>query len=239
MLGWPDRALARTREGIALARQIGHPFTLALALVFETVLHALRGDVADQQERAAEAIALSEEYGFPLFLGLARTLHAASRVAAGEHEAAAEMGAGAARSGGTGNLGGAPGLLSVLGDAYLAAGQLSEARAAVQGGLALAAQTGQHFMDAELHRLRGEIELAAGSAPADAEALFQRALEIARAQEAKSLELRAATSLARLLHGRGRRGEARALLQPVYDWFTEGLDTQDLRDARMLLKDLT
>jgi predicted ATPase len=94
------------------------------------------------------------------------------------------------------------------------------------------------FWDADLHRLLGEIVLATGGAPADAEALFQRALAIARAQEARSFELIAATSLARLWRAQGRRAEAHALLAPVYGWFSEGFDTGDLVAARTLLDEL-
>jgi DNA-binding winged helix-turn-helix (wHTH) protein/tetratricopeptide (TPR) repeat protein len=238
ILGWPDRALARAREAVALARQLGHPFSLGHALMFETVVHLLRRAAAEQRERAAELMAFGEKHGFPFFLGLARTFHAAARVAAGEPEAVADLLPGLAQSGGTGSRAGAPGLLSVVGEAYLTAGRHSEARGAVEGGIALAAQTGQAHMDADLHRLRGEIVLAAGGTPADAEAHFHRALEIARSQEARSYELRAVTSLARLWRDQGRRAEARALLQPVYDWFTEGFDTADLKDAKALLDEL-
>jgi len=198
----------------------------------------MRRDVSSQRERAAEAMAFSEAHGFPFWLGLASTFHAAARVAAGEQEAVADLLPGLVQSGGTGNRGGAPGLLSVVADAYLTAGKLAEARSAVEGGLALAAQTGQHFMDAELHRLAGEIELAGGGAAADAEALFLRSLEIARSQEAKSPELRTATSLARLWRDQGRRVEARELLAPIHAWFTEGFDTRDLVEAKALLAEL-
>jgi predicted ATPase len=125
-----------------------------------------------------------------------------------------------------------------LAEAYLAVGGLSEARRAAEAGLALAAQTGQHFFDAELRRLQGGTALAEGSAPAEADAHFRRALEIARSQEARCFELRAATSLARLWQRQGRKVEARALLAPIYAWFTEGFDTQDLLDAKALLEEL-
>ncbi|MEE9280078.1 MAG: adenylate cyclase, partial [Myxococcota bacterium] len=104
---------------------------------------------------------------------------------------------------------------------------------------ARAEETGQHFWDAELHRLRAQILLAKGDgAEEQAEALFRRSLEIARGQEAKSLELRTATSYARLLAKRGQRDQARDLLAPVYDGFTGGLGTQDLKDAKELLAEL-
>src|SRR5262245_40432131 len=238
MLGWPDRALARAREAVASARQLGHSFSLGYALSFETVVHLQRRAASEQRERAAELMAFAEKHGFPFFLGIARTVHAAARVAAGEPKAVVDLLPGLTQSGRTGQRNGAPGMLSIVGQAYLTAGQLSEARGAVEGGLALSAQTGQAVSDAELHRLRGEIVLASGRAPAEAEAHFQRALDVARSQEARSFELRAATSLARLWRDQARTAEARALLQPVYEWFTEGFDTGDLKDARALLEGL-
>jgi class 3 adenylate cyclase/tetratricopeptide (TPR) repeat protein len=238
LLGRPDRALARAREAVALARRIGHPFSLAHALCFETVTHHFRRDPASQLERASEAIALSGAHEFPFWLGVARTCEAAARVASGEREAVADLAAGLAGAGATGTRGAAPGLISIVAATQLLAGQFDEARGTVEGALALAAQTGQHFVDSELHRLKGEIELAAGGAVADAEAHFRRALEIARAQEARSFELRATTSLARLWHGAGRRTEAHDLLAPVHAWFTEGFDTRDLIEAKSLLAEL-
>jgi hypothetical protein len=244
-LGWPDRAAARAREAIALARRISHPLSLVVALFYETMAHRLRRDASAQRERAAEVISLSETYGFPFWLGLGRTCHAAARVAAGEVEAAADLLPGLLQSGGTGKRGGAPGLFVVVADAYLTAGQLTEARSAVDMGLALAAQTGQPFMDAELHRLQGEIVLksvesqeSTVESQKNAEECFLRDLDTARAQGAKSLELRTATSLARLWRDQGKRAAARDLIAPIYACFTEGFDTGDLIDAKALLEEL-
>jgi predicted ATPase len=206
-------------------------------LGFETVVHRMRREASEQRERAADTMALAETYGFPYWLALGRAFHATAPVAAGEPEAVADLLPDLAQSGGTGSRAGAPGLLSIVGRACLSAGWTSEARSAVEGGLALAAQAG-HGFDAGLHQLRGEIDLACGAAPANAEGHFQRALEVPRSQEARSHELIAATSLARLWRDQRRRVEARALLQPVHDWFTEGFDTGDLKDARALLAEL-
>ncbi len=214
-------------------------FDLTQALFFEAIVHWQRRDVSGQRERTVEVIALSEAQGFPFWLGVARTLPAAARVADGEPEAVADLLPGLAESGGTGSRGGAPVFFALIGEAQRTVGQLAEARGAVERGLALSEQTGQPFCDSVLHRLRGEIDLADGRVPADAEALFQCALDIARAQEARSLELRAATSLARLWQSQEKQAEARALLQPVYDWFTEGFDTADLKDAKALLAELS
>jgi predicted ATPase len=106
-------------------------------------------------------------------------------------------------------------------------------------GIALAEQLGQHFFDAEIQRLRAEIlRDMEGDAVEDAEALFGQSLEIARRQEAKAFELRAATSLARLWQRQGKHDQSRALLAPLYAWFTEGFDTRDLKDAQALLAEL-
>ena len=138
----------------------------------------------------------------------------------------------------TGNQVGAPGFFALLAEAQQAAGQLAEAQGTVATGLAVAAQTGQPFFDADLHRLDGDLLLATGGTADEAAARYHRALAIAREQGARSFELRAATSLARLWRDQGKRAEARALLAPVYAWFTEGFDTRDLIDAKALLDEL-
>jgi len=238
VLGFPDRALARAKEAVVRARELAHPFSVAHALFFETVTHALRRDVAAQRDRAAEAIALSEAQGFPFWLGVGTMFHAGARVGAGERGAVADLRAGFALTAGTGSRGGAPAMIVLLGEAYLAAGQLAEARAAIEGGLLVSAQMGQPFFDAELHRLQGEVVLAAGGPPEEAVAAFQRALAVARAQRAKSFELRVAICLARLWHRQGDDAAARTLLAPLHAWFSEGFETRDLVVARVLLDEL-
>jgi predicted ATPase len=123
-------------------------------------------------------------------------------------------------------------------EAQQAAGQLTEAQGTVATGFAVAAQTGQPLFDADLHRLDGDLLLATGGPADEAAARYHRALAIAREQGARSFELRAATSLARLWRDQGKRVEARDLLTPVYGWFTEGFDTRDLIDAKALLDEL-
>ena len=131
-----------------------------------------------------------------------------------------------------------PGMLYFLAETQQSGEQLAEARATVAAALAISAQLGQPSMDVDLHRLDGDLVLATGGAPEEAAARYQQALDIARAQEAKSFELRAATSLARLWRDQGRHAEARDLLAPLYAWFSEGLDTGDLKDAKALLDEL-
>jgi class 3 adenylate cyclase/tetratricopeptide (TPR) repeat protein len=237
ILGWPSRALARAGEAIALARQLGELHNLAITLFGESLVHCWRRDLRALRARAAETVTVSEAHGFPLWAGLGKALHAWAGAAAGESGAIAELLGGLALAAQTGNAAGVPLFFSLLAEAYQAVGQLSDAQAAVEQGHAVAAATGQRSNDSELHRIEAEILVARGGAPADAERLMRRALEIARAQEAKSLELRAATGLARLLRRQDREAEARSVLAPIYGWFVEGLDTQDLLDAKALLEE--
>jgi predicted ATPase len=237
-LGQPDAALARAREAVAFARRLNYPFSVAAAIFYETVVHWFRRDVAAQSERAAEVIALSGAQGFPLWLGLGRAWHAGARVTQGGPATVAEMKEGLALAAETGNQAGAPALFFLLAEAQQLAGQLGEALGTVATGLAVAAQTGQLFFDADLHRLDADLFLATGAEAHEVAARYQRALAIAREQGARSFELRAATSLARLLRDQGKRAEARDLLAPIYGWFTEGFDTRDLIEAKALLDEL-
>jgi predicted ATPase len=180
--------------------------------------------------------------GFPLLLGEGKALHGAALAGSGAGvPALAKVSDALASLGdiGTNNTFHWPHGLAMLATIQHAAGQHVEGLATLENALAFSEDTGAHSWDAELHRLKGELLLAMqpGSA-AEAEALFRRALEIARAQEAKSFELRAATSLARLWQRQGKLAEARALLAPVYAWFTEGFDTRDLVEAKALLEEL-
>ncbi|HEY6421538.1 MAG TPA: AAA family ATPase [Candidatus Binataceae bacterium] len=230
-LGSPDSALARAEEAVSLGRRLNHPFSLVRALFFETNIHSFRRDRARQQERAAEVVALSEIQEFPLFLGLGRYWRVAGDVAGLPESLEALT---LIRETGYQS----PGIVTLLAETQQAAGQLAEARATVSAALAISAQLGQPFGDADLQRLDGDLILATGGAPEEAAARYQQALDIARAQDAKSLELRAATSLARVWRDQGKRAEARDLLAPLYAWFTEGFDTGDLKDAKALLDQL-
>jgi predicted ATPase len=236
-LGHADQALATTQEAVALARRVEHPFSLATALAFAAVFHFMRGERDMTREYAEETIALSERLGFPLYLGVGRALLGWAH-AVGER-GVAEIQQALAALARTGTGAGAPVFLAMLAEANWRVGRYDHALGALGLGVARAEETGQHFWDAELHRLRAQILLDQGDGTEDqAEALFKRSLEIAQEQEAKSLQLRTATSYARLLAKRGQRDEARALLAPVYEWFTEGFDTQDLKDAKVLLGEL-
>ena len=134
---------------------------------------------------------------------------------------------------------GSPGLFSTLALTHGKAGQAEEGLALIAEAEEFMARTGERLAEAWVHRVKGELLLAREpSDPAGAEVSFREALDVARRQSAKSSELRAATSLARLWQRQSKRDEARDLLAPVYAWFTEGFDTKDLRDAKALLEEL-
>ena len=129
-----------------------------------------------------------------------------------------------------------PRFLLLLAEAYGSVGQLEAGLSAVTEALATVHKTGERWWEAELYRLKGELLLALSAEKhTEAESCFHQALDIARRQQTKSLELRAAMSLARLWQGQGKHAEAHELLAPIYDWFTEGFDTVDLQEARALL----
>ena len=236
-LGHLDRALERAREGVTLAHSRAEAFSRGFARFMETLVHRTRRDAEAQLESAADVITIGDTQGFPIWRGVGRVYHGLARVKLGEGATAlAEIAEGLALAAASGNRGGTPGMLWSLADGQYTTGKYGEALATIEGALTLAASTGQHFFDSSLYHLKGELLLAtSGGGAQESEALFRRAIEIARAQGAKIFELRAANSLARVLRDQGQPGEARALLLPVYSWFTEGFETPDLIEAKDLL----
>jgi tetratricopeptide (TPR) repeat protein len=242
--GYPDRSLEASREAITLARDAEHPFSLAYALAWASVVHFMRREREPAREPAEEAITIAQKQGFPLQLGVARLARIWATTSREQPEGAiddalVEVQEVLAQLGAIGTQAAVPQILGGIADIYAEFERPQQAAGYVEAGLALSENTGQPYWNADLYRLKGEVALhREGGGDEEAESLFRRAVEIAASQEAKSLELRAATSLARLWHRQGRQREARDLLQPVCDWFTEGLDTQDLKDARALLEEL-
>lgn len=235
LCGYPDRAVKKSQEAIALAQDVSHPFSLAFAWAYAALFCQLRGEAQACQERADAAISLSAEQGFPFWLALGTILRGWSLAEQGqEEEGVALLRRGLAAYQATGAELARSHFLSLLVDAHAKAGQTEDGLTAVAEAVEAAQKIGERVADAELQRLKGELTRQSGDA-AEAQACFQKAIDIAREQEAKSWELRAATSLARLWKQQGRITEARELLTPVYGWFTEGFDMADLKDAKALL----
>ena len=239
LLGYPDQARIRSDEAVAQARALSHPFTLTEAISMNARLWTLQRDPQSVSERAEEALALANEHGFPLYLGLARYLLGWAMANQGKPESGIThmcQAISALQSIGNRRIltWAAP-----LAEAYEKAELPKEGLVTVDTALKTIAETGGRVHEAELFRLKGEFLLRQGKEASEVITSFQRSLEIARHQRAKSYELRTAMSIARLLEKQGTRREARNVLVPVYDWFTEGFDTPDLCEAKTLLGELS
>ena len=237
LLGYPDKALASIAEGLALAERIAHPFTLGLALLQSSQVYLNRREPerALHQLDAAEALAAEQRFSLMQEPGMLRG--AALLEQGAVDEAIARIREGVAKWTGLGRTVNLPFGLAFLAEGLARHGDRAAALAALREGLEIADATGEHKWDAELHRLTGTVLLAENKLD-EGQASLQQAIRIAQAQQAKSLELRAARDLARLWGEQGRRTEARDLLAPVYGWFTEGFDTADLKEAKALLDQL-
>ena len=238
MLGYPERALASVVDALALADRVAHPFTLSVALTFSSVLHLNRREPESALRllEAAEALAAEQRLSLVAEPGMLRGVALLGQAAV--DEAIARIREGAMEWTRLGRTMLLPYGLAFLSEGLVQHGDWAAALTAVREALDTASATGQHFWDAELHRLTGTVLLAESKLD-EGQSSLQQAILIAQAQQAKSLELRAARDLARLWGEQGRRVDARDLLAPVYGWFTEGFDTPDLKEAKALLGELT
>jgi len=240
LLGYPDQALPWSHEALRLARELTHPLSLARAFEWTAILHQFRQEEQAVQVYAEAAMTLSTDQGFVLYLMGGMILRGWALAAQGQGaEESAPMRQGLAGWHATGAELWRPYWLALLADASGKEGRVEEGLAVLDEALAVVANTGERFWEAELFRLKGALLLLRSAEHhAEAETYFHQALDVARRQEAKSLELRAAMSLARLWQQQGQRAEARELLAPIYGWFTEGFDTADLQEAKALLEAL-
>ncbi len=238
-LGYPDQAHRTGQEALALARALAHPFSLVYAAYYDTQRHVVARSLHEVLAGAEATIELCREYqvhywwGFAIILrGWAKALRGATEIGMAQiHEGMAILAADDTRVA-------QPLQLALLAELYAQAGDVERGLEFKAEALAAADAHGERWYAAEIYRVRGELLLLRGDATA-AEGAFQRALAVARSQEARSLDLRAATSLARLWQRHGRAQDARQLLSPIYGWFSEGFDTPDLIAAAALLDELS
>jgi class 3 adenylate cyclase/predicted ATPase/DNA-binding winged helix-turn-helix (wHTH) protein len=256
LLGYPDQALQHSHEALTLAQELPYPFNLARALAVAAIVHQFRREGQAARERAEAAIVLATEQGFPHWVawailmrgwGLTELGAPPEGIAQLQQALALWRTAGAEHAQLYGHI--------LLAEAYGKAGKPAEGLHVLATVRATVHQLGKRFCGAELYRLQGELRLQSAaqgwesrglqaaigqtlSPEETAETCFYEALDVARCQEAKSLELRAAMSLARLWQQQGKRADAHVLLAPVYGWFTEGFDTADLQEAKALLEAL-
>jgi TOMM system kinase/cyclase fusion protein len=248
MRGYPAQARAHLDKALRLAQHLAHPFSLARTLHYDTILCQLRRDTLATRAQADVEITVATAQNFALAQATGRIMSGwAIGVQDHSPEGLVQIRQGLAMYQLTGAEYQRPHYLTLLAEASGRLGQPEEGLAALDEALTVIEQTGEQYYEAELHRQRGELLLLreaqshpaqGGRKPHDAEACFQQALDIARRQEAKSLELRAAMSLSRLWQQQGKRAEAYELLAPIYGWFTEGFDTADLQEAKALLEAL-
>ena len=264
-LGYPDQALKRSQTALALAQKLSHPHSVAFALGLAAHLHQLRREGQAAQEQAEAGITLATEQGFPQLLALGTFLRGWALAEQGqEEESIAQMCRGLASYRATGAEVLGSYYLSLLADVYGKVGQAEEGLVALAEAWATVNKNAEHFYEAEMYRLKGTLTLQEanqkakgkrqkskvetnpqsltpnpqGEVEQEAEGYFLKAIEIARKQQAKSLELRAVVSLSRLWQQQGKQIEAHDMLSEVYNWFTEGFDTKDLQEAKALLEEL-
>ena len=240
-LGFADHALDRSKRALALAEELSHPHSRALALVWAAWLRQFLRDTHSTEELAQAAVRLCGEHGYPLWRAMGAILHSWALIESGRkpEECIVQMRQGLADLRATGAGLWQPCFLALIAEACNKVNRIDEGLTVLDQALGIVRERAERFYEAELHRLRGELLLRCNPADISAsETCFQTAIAIARDQQAMSLKLRAATSLARLWAERGERRQAQDLLAGTYGWFTEGLDTLDLREAQALLSEL-
>jgi predicted ATPase len=239
-LGSPTQAVQRSHEALALAQEVAHPYSLAVTQHRAAFLHYRRREAWTVQAQADALLTLETAQGFPVLVGFGTCWRGWALAMQGQGEAGlAELRQGLAAILATGQALSQPLCLVLLAEAAGHAGQIHEGLRVLAEALATFEASGRGDLLVEAYRLQGALLLR--QAPPDvpqAEACFQQALAIARRQQAKSWELRAAMSLSHLWQQQGKQGDAAALLAPIYGWFTEGFDTVDLQEAKTLLEEL-
>jgi predicted ATPase len=243
-LGYPDQAKRRVQEVFRLASDFTHSMSRAMAPQYAAWCYQLCREGREALLWAEAAMAAAQEGELAAFLAVGRVFRGAALVQIGRgEEGVAELRQGKAEWQAVGTRNPLSYFNLMLADGFWAIGEVARGLACVEDALTFVSQTGEGFCEAELHRLKGELTLqwkveSEKSKVEEAEACFLKAIEVAQQQQAKSLELRAVMSLARLWQRQGKTTEARQRLAEIYGWFTEGFDTKDLQEARALLAEL-
>jgi class 3 adenylate cyclase/predicted ATPase len=240
LLGYPDKALERSRNSLSSIDASGHTYSHSRAFYWNAVIHQLCGDWPMVHDLAESAVNTALEHGLSLVVAVGRIMSGAAAAALkGIDGQASEVATALDAYSATGARFQSMYHRTLLADLLRREDDIPQALAVLNEAMHIAQETGEVFFDAEIHRLKGELMLAGDEGEAPAETSLMEALRTARAQDAKSLELRASMSLARLWRDQGKRTEARDLLAPVYGWFTEGFGTADLISAKKLLDELS
>jgi len=239
-LGYPDQAAERSLAAIALARQLNHAYILALALsIAGAPFHLFRREGQAAQEHVEALMRPFPGPGLTVYQAEGTCYRGWQQIMVGQvAEGIAQLRQGLTAMQVMATVPHRTSFLAALAEGYAKAGQSEQGLGALAEAFSLVARTGERYYEAELQRLKGELLLMQGD-ETEAEACFHKAIEIARSQQARSWELRVTMSLSRLWQKQGKREEARQLLAEIYGWFTEGFDTPDLQEARVLLEELS
>jgi class 3 adenylate cyclase/predicted ATPase len=239
VLGYPDEAIGHAHEGIAMARELDDPFTIAFSNDIASFLDQALGNGRAALSKADEAVSLATEKGFPYWDGIGKVMQGWGRaIADPTRETVLELKHRIEHHRSTGTELFAPYFYAILGEIALVADALDVCSKALDRASEVLDQTGERWWESEIHRLRGDLLAAQNGDAAEAERHFEKAVEIAHSNDARSLELRAATSLAKQWRQRRKPREARDLLAARYGGFTEGFETADLKTASALIEDL-
>lgn len=234
-LGYPEQALAASEQALAWARQAAHQHSLGYALAFATLLHRWMKLHQRAVAYAEELVALAKEHGFPLWLAVGMAVQGCARAGLGQEKSVAQIDQSLAIAR-EAMRGAEATFLVPLAEAHIYIGDFAAAEKVVAQALESLPHTGEFYLEAELHRLKGECLLGGTHPdPQRAAECFDTALSISRRQGAKSLELRAAMALTKLQRQPGKTASGAPLLEKIYGWFTEGFDTPDLQEAQALL----
>jgi predicted ATPase len=241
LLGYPDRALQHGHEAIALAQKIDHPYSLAMALIWSCWTHIFRGETEKVLKRSQQAISLSAKHDFPVFEALGTIHNGWAMARDGQIEIGlAKMRKGLADSTLAMGADEPPATLSIhFASIYRDHQQPENSLPFLNTALQHGGENGLRLLEPELVRLKGKLLLLRDEPDDAVEAIFLQAVDLAREQQVRSLELRAVMSLARLWQSQGKTEAARQIVAEIYNWFTEGFDTLDLQEARKLLEDLS
>jgi predicted ATPase/class 3 adenylate cyclase len=245
-LGYPDQAIKRNQEALNLAKQLSHPYSLAVALNFSAWLHQLFQDRAATEQQAQEAIALSTEHDFVFWILMGTILRDWAQTDDDQTaDGRAQMRQSLTAFQATGAEIMRPYYLALLAEVYGKVGQTKEGLMLLAEAQRAVDNTRERWWEAEIYRLKGELTVQSeeggpgSEIQIQADTLFHQARDVAASQGAKSLELRAMMSLSRLWQKRGRHLEARQNLAEIYAWFSEGFETTDLQQAQSLLRELS
>jgi predicted ATPase len=236
LLGFPEQALEAAEDAVRLGERLAHPFSLAVALHLNAMVHQFRREGAATQAGAEALVRLSTEQNLAFWAGAGMISRGWAWAAQGApHDAVTEIRRGLAIERSTGTELSQPHGITLLAETCLRRGLIDEGLDSLAQALDAVERSEERMYEAEIHRLRAEVLVKQGRVDEAATSL-QRALGVARGQQARSLELRAAMSLGRLWERAGRREDARRLLAETHGWFREGFDTADLQEARALLE---